>query len=159
MANLSTYEGWKQEIDRAKRELLGRDVLLRQYALWLEASEDVTRYKGEDVYAMLLGSLHAISGVDFFPGIGYRNFVAVIGAVQKETGLDLGVCEFLVDRARESAKAQYNLSASSRMASCQARAGLGVADLRSCLPPNRVGCEHRIKALAKVRPSGDSGSV
>jgi len=135
MNNAENYEAWNKKVEDLKNKLLDKDALLRQYDLWLESSEDVTNYKGEDVYHRLLGAMQVLSDFDFIPGIGCSNFVAVIDRVQKETGLDLGVCKFLDYEAKETQ--------APHLPKCKAKEGLLVACLTSCLPPARKDCPHR----------------
>jgi len=146
------YMQWRKEIDGLTKEILKRDVLLRQYALWLETSEENTKYTGEDVYHMLTGVLQGLSSVDFIPGVGWNNFVAVVGAVQKETKLDLGVCPYLIDNIDNSMKSLYfksqNLSETGEVLSeCGIAKDKGqrifLSSLQQCLPPQRSRCHDR----------------
>ena len=71
-------EDREEKINNLVEALLERDVLLRQYSIWLETSEENTLYKGKDVYDMLKGAMQALSDVDFIPGIDHRNYIEVI---------------------------------------------------------------------------------
>jgi len=126
------YEKRKNQI---KERLLEMPNILSQYATWLKNSERNTIYKGEDVYNMLVGVMHAIDGsTDFIPGVGWENFVDVITNIQKQTGLDLGVCKFL----------KYNRE---KISECSATAGLSIGSLKCCIPPNRCKCQYKKKKL------------
>jgi len=139
----------KKRIGYLSSELIKRDSLLRQYSTWLESSEAHTIHKGGDVYNMLIGAMHAIDGdLDFIPGTGWQNFVAVISKVQKETGLDLGVCQFLVDRP--NSPTEYPFSQTGKIPDCGAKEDLMVGSLSVCIPPNRVDCPHRIRKLEEL---------
>ena len=119
--------------------LVERTPLLNQYALWLETSEKNTVNRGGDVYNMLVGAMQVLSDVDFIPGVGWQNFVEVVGEVQTRTGLDLGLCKFL-DYREES------------ISVCKAKSCLYVSSLKGCLPPDRGNCGHRIlKKLATIK--------
>ena len=124
-------ENREVRISNLIQDLLEREVLLRQYAMWLEASEENTIYKGKDVYDMLKGAMQALSDVDFIPGVDNRNFIEVIGRVQEKTGLDLGLCSHF----------QYDPDKTSRCGKSNGYVTSGIV----CLPPQRYKCEHRIE--------------
>jgi len=149
------YDRWRNKISEIATELASKEQfkgLLIQYQMWLEASEENTLYKGKDVYDMILGALHVISeDIDLFPGVGWANYVAVVSEVQRRTGLDLGVCQFLEPNIVNNMKyihlgergGEFNPM-------CKAREGLMVGSLNCCIPPQRVDCEHRIAKLEKT---------
>ena len=156
MGNQKFYEAWEKRVETLKGELLKRDTLLRQYAIWLETSEENTLHKGGDVYNMLVGVLQGLSDVDFIPGIGWQNFVAVVGEVQKETGLSLGVCQYLSDNIRENYKAMYlGEKTEKTLPECKAKSGLLIGSLNVCLPPQRCKCEYRADKLEKMAVEED----
>ena len=140
-----TYQEWEDKINSLVDLLLKKDILLRQYAIWLETSEENTLWKGEDMYHRLEGVLQGLSDVDFIPGIGQRNFVAVIGEVQRKTGLDLGVCPYLIDNVRELEKFDYDRTPlKNSFSRCEKKGDLGIVSLKLCLPPERNDCIYRI---------------
>lgn len=145
------YELWERTINNLKNELLKRDILLRRYAIWLETSEEHTKHKGEDVYNMLVGVLQGLSDVDFIPGVGWQNFVAVISRVQKEAGLDLGVCQFLSDNIKETKKFEYlGEKTEKAFSECKATMGMNIGSLSVCLPPQRSECQYRKAKLEQI---------
>jgi hypothetical protein len=148
---ITTYDGWNNEIERLVGELMKRDDLLHQYATWMETSEEVTKFQGEDIFHRLEGVLQGLSDTQFIPGIGWGNFVAVVGEVQRKTGLDLGVCEHLDDKVREYKKFEYGLEFGSTNDRCGAKKNLIIGSLQSCLPPQRAGCLYRIEKLASKK--------
>ena len=142
MNNIKTYQEWEDKINSLVNILLKKDVLLRQYAIWLEASEKNTRWKGEDIYNRLEGVLHGLSDVDFIPGTGWMNFIAVVGEVQRKTELDLGVCPYLIDNVREFKKFEYDGDKlKNSLSRCERNKDLSIASLKSCLPPARSNCK------------------
>ena len=144
-----TYQEWENKINSLVNILLKKDALLSQYAIWLETSEKYTIWKGEDIYHRLGGVLQGLSDVDFIPGTGWMNFVAVVGEVQRKTKLDLGVCTYLVDNVREFKKFEYDGTISKNsLSKCKRRETLYIGSLKSCLPPERSNCKYR-KAESK----------
>ncbi len=144
MDHMKTYQEGEDKINSLVDILLKKDVLLRQYALWLETSEENTKWKGEDMYHRLEGVLQGLSDVDFIPGTGWRNLVAVVGEVQRRTELDLGVCPYLIDNVREFKKFVYSGDKSKNSLSrCGRNKNLIIGSLKSCLPPERSNCEYR----------------
>jgi hypothetical protein len=120
------------KINKLVEDLLEREVLLRQYALWLETSEENTINKGKDVYDMFKGAMQALSDVDFIPGIDNRNFIEVILKLQEKTGLDLGLCEhfrYYPDKISRCAKSKGYITSSV-----------------VCSPPVRYDCKYRNSA-------------
>ena len=144
MNNINTYQEWEDKINSLVNILLKKDVLLRQYTIWLETSEENTIWKGEDMYHRLEGVLQGLSDVDFIPGIGWKNFVAVVGEVQRKTGLDLGVCLYLIDNVREFKKFEYDgTELENSFSICERNKNLHIASLKSCLTPERNNCGYR----------------
>jgi len=144
MNNIKTYQEWEDKIDSLVNILLKKDVLLRQYAIWLESSEENTTWKGEDIYHRLEGVLQGLSDVDFIPGTGWMNFVAIVGEAQRKTGLDLGVCPYLIDNVREFKKFEYGGNKSKNSLSrCERNKDLSIGSLKSCLPSERSNCKYR----------------
>ena len=144
MNNIRTYQEWENKINSLVDILLKKDVLLRQYAIWLETSEENTKWKGEDMYHRLEGVLQGLSDVDFIPGTGWMNFVAVVGKVQRRTKLDLGVCPYLIDNVRKFRKFEYDGDKlKNSFSRCKGNKGLKIGSLNSCLPPERGNCRYR----------------
>ena len=144
MNNIKTYQDWEDKVNSLVDVLLKKDVLLRRYAVWLETSEKNTIWKGEDMYHRLEGVLHGLSDVDFIPGTGWMNFVAVVGEVQRRTELDLGVCPYLIHDIRGFKKFEYDGDKlKNSLFRCEKNKDLSTTSLKSCLPPNRSNCEYR----------------
>ena len=144
MDHIKTHQEWEDKINSLVDILLKKDVLLRQYAIWLEASEENTGWKGEDMYHRLEGVLQGLSDVDFIPGTGWMNFVAVVGEVQRKIGLDLGVCPYLIDNVREFKKFEYDGDKlTNSLSRCEGNKDLNITSLNLCLPPNRHNCRYR----------------
>jgi hypothetical protein len=144
---MGNFDEWKKQVDVTAGKLLINPGLLNQYSMWLETSEENPKLLGENVYNMLMGAMQAVSGVDFIPGIGNRNFVAVLALLQKRTGLDLGLCKFLEDDIegierglRENTKATYSQCSLS---------GILQVDYSQCTPPGRCMCPYRIDRLSE----------
>jgi len=137
------YAEWTKKIGSLKKELLARPNLLRQYALWLETSEEHTSYKGKDIYDRLEGAMQALSDIDFIPGLGRENLVVVLSEIQREMDLDLGVCEHLAHHIKFNKQKGVLGTTTDDMPRCTAHPGLIVADLSSCLPPQRTKCPYR----------------
>lgn len=144
MGNM-TYQKWEDKINSLVNILLKKDALLRQYAVWLETSEENTKWKGEDMYHRLEGVLQGLSDdIDFIPGTGWMNFVAVVGEVQRRTELDLGVCLSLVDNVREFKKFEYDGDKlTNSLSKCEGNKDLNISSLNLCLPPERGDCRYR----------------
>ena len=140
-----TYQKWEDKVNSLVDILLKKEVLLSQYAIWLEASEENTKWKGEDIYFRFEGLLQGLSDdVDFIPGTGWMNFVAVVGEVQRKTKLDLGVCTYLVDNVREFKKFEYDGDKlKNSFSRCEGDKDLNISSLNLCLPPYRSNCEHK----------------
>ncbi len=144
MNNIRTYQEWENKINSLVDILLKKDVLLRQYAIWLETSEENTKWKGEDMYHRLEGVLQGLSDVDFIPGTGWMNFVAVVGETQRKIGLYLGVCPYLIDNVREFKKFEYDRDKlENSFSKCKGNKDLKVTSLNLCLPPYRSGCKYK----------------
>ncbi len=144
-----TYQKWEDKINSLVDILLKKDALLSQYAVWLETSEENTKWEGEDMYHRLEGVLQGLSDVDFIPGTGWMNFVAVVGEVQRKTELDLGVCPYLIDNVREFKKFEYDGDKlKNSLSKCERNKDLSIGSLKSCLPPERSNCGYR-KAESK----------
>jgi len=140
---MNVYQDWEKKVDCLVNALLEKDILLRQYAIWLETSEEHTRFKGEDMYHRLEGVLQGLSDVDFIPGIDSMNFIAVVGEVQKKTGLDLGICQYLQDNIKEYKKFQYGGDTDIFFHRCKIKKDMIIVALKNCLPPERSKCEYR----------------
>lgn len=147
------YLAWRKKIDSLAGELLKKEILINQYDIWLENSEKETVYYGKDVYDRLIGVLQGMSNVDFIPGTGGVNFVAVVGKVQEDSGLDLGVCQFLEPNIDNFMKNMLGFSKYVRgdnTPECRAKEDLLIGSLGTCLPPHRISCPHRINMLEKI---------
>ena len=139
-----TYQEWEDKINSLVNILLEKDTLLRQYAIWLETSEENTKWEGEDMYHRLEGVLQGLSDVDFIPGTGWMNFVAVVGEVQRKTELDLGVCPYLIDNVREFKKFEYDRTKlKNSFSRCGKNKDLTLVSIKLCLPPNRNNCRYK----------------
>ena len=122
----------EKRITALTEALVQRPGLLGQYSIWLENSEAHTRYEGEDVYNRLVGAMQALTDVDFIPGTGWRNFVEVTSRLQKETGLDLGVCEYLNYKSDGISECMANTEQE-----------VLVGSFKCCIPPERSRCKYR----------------
>jgi hypothetical protein len=131
----------REEIDRLKCRLLEDDNLLRQYALWLEAGEEVTIFKGKDVMDMLKGTMYGHgASLGFIPGVGWENLVRVLSDVQRESGLDLGICKYLCEEKGDN------------YPTCLASDNnVLIGSLNQCFPPARVDCMYRIQRIAEEK--------
>jgi len=138
--SVEEHKAWEKKIENLVNKLLEKDNLLRQYAIWLETSEQHTKHKGEDIYHRLEGVLQTLSSVDFIPGIGWGNFITVIQRVQEKTGLDLGVCKFL----------DYTHGKFNTRSKCEASGYLLIGGLKTCLPPDRNYCGKRATKLKEL---------
>ncbi|MBR9706018.1 hypothetical protein GOV14_03220 [Candidatus Pacearchaeota archaeon] len=148
MSNETIYANWCEQIKAVKTDILEKPEILSQYATWLETSEKHTRRKGEDVYNMMLGLMHSVSDTNLIPGVGWKNFVKIVSQVQKETGLDLGVCEYLQDNVDNSMRSQYlGEEGLENMAACTANENLLISLFPTCIPPSRCDCPYRIAKL------------
>ena len=149
------YDRWRAKINEVATELAAKEQfkgLLTQYQMWLEASEETPTFKGKDVYDMILGSLLSISeDADLFPGVGWENYVAVVSEVQRKTGLDLGVCQFLEDNIDANMRYKFlGERGGEFMPTCKAKELLMVGSLSCCIPPQRIDCEHRKAKLEQT---------
>tara|TARA_Y100000310_G_C20692681_1_gene823368 strand:- start:2764 stop:3222 length:459 start_codon:yes stop_codon:yes gene_type:complete len=142
---INEYKTWRERIDSLADDLLKHGALLNQYAIWLKSSEEHTRHKGEDVYHMLIGTLLHNSNPDFIPGPGLQNLVAVVGKVQEETGLDLGVCPYLEHKIDGRMRGESG----NGIDECGAAENVGVGSFVYCVPPLRRGCQYRKDKLAE----------
>lgn len=165
MKEPETYKRWFEQTEKIRKGLLSRPDLLKQYSIWIEPSEQNAIYQGKNILDMLTGTCLFLSNLDFIPGTGNMNLVYILRKVQKETGLDLGVCEFLDDRIekfyKEMSRPQQvyfddlkkeNQSLTPR---CLANKDILVGDLSVCIPPQRCRCPHRMAKLLKRSRKND----
>lgn len=155
------YKKWFNETEKIRKGLLSRPDLLRQYSMWMKPSEQNTIYQGKNVLDMIIGNCLFLSNPDFIPGTGYMNLVYILGKVQKESGLDLGVCKYLDNKIekfyKEMSKPQQTYLESmskenkSLIPICLANKDTFVGDLSFCIPPQRCRCPNRMAKLLKTK--------
>lgn len=142
------YEEWLKQTEKIKKGLLSRKNLLRQYSTWMKTSEEVTVYSGKDVFDMIIGSCLYLSDSSFIPGTGNMNLVYVLAEVQKESGIDLGVCKFLDDKILRFMEEFYCDKHSEGLTpQCKENQHAYIGDLSFCIPPNRLKCVDRVYAI------------
>ncbi len=145
MKNYQEWIKWENKFYSLVNILLEKKTLLMQYATLLKSSEE-TQSKGEDIYYKLERILQGFSNNDFIPGIESRNFVAVVGKVQRELGLDLGVCRYLKDNVMELERSKYTgIPLKNKFSECERKKDLIIpsSSLKLCLPPERIDCMYR----------------
>ncbi len=143
---MADFKEWQAEIESISQLLSNKPEMLKQYSIWLESSEVGNKYRGKNILDMLQGVMNYLSNIDFIPGIEHRNLAAVLQNIQKKTGLDLGLCEYLggdiqeVERQIQEPKPAY--------CKCSLSGAL-VEDLSCCMPPQRCHCSYRQKAKSE----------
>ena len=101
---------------------------------------------------MMTGALQGISGdVDFIPGIGNQNLVAILERTQKETGLDLGVCKYLTSNINNAKKFEHDkkLNQGEMNSVCGIMKSSLIPSLSCCFPPMRKDCAYLKVELEK----------
>lgn len=155
MTDPQLYTQWKDNARRIVEELAKKDSLLEQHALWLEASEENTLRRGEDILNRIRGVLSATAenlgiGLDFFMDAGNLNETYVLAELQRRTGLDLGICTLMRDNIDSMRKNDYSgISERAVWSRCKANTDLFIGSYEGCIPPKRIECPYRMERLGK----------
>lgn len=149
MAIPNDFKEWAEKVTGLSRKLVEREDLLRQYEMWLEASETTPTFYGKDVKDMLLGTILGFldkGELNFIPGIDDLNFISVLARAQKLSGLDLGLCQYFINYTDEIKLAEYERTRAPmhNFSLCGAAENMSISSPgMTCLPPYRCECPYR----------------
>lgn len=147
------FQEWIKRTDALKKGLLGREDILKYYSEVISLNEkEPATLKELNGFSELIEYMQSFSDLNFIPGTGHMNLVYVLAGVQKESGLDLGVCEFLDDKINRYMR-MFCLGENQKdlTPQCNTNQNVYIGDLTCCLTPGRLNCVDRVTRLKRKR--------